>query len=144
MADDLHTESLLLVVVGAHLLAERDDRAIATDLCGSLRRRATDRGLAVTPIVLTDLWQLNEPKLAHAPRIAVGPPHHNAVTAALTAGLPSVLAIDDELVVQLDPELIEPIACCWGTTAEQTRRASDYFQKAWLDPFLDAAERMVA
>ena len=138
------TDPLLLIVVGAHLRAEAEDRALAQHLCDRVQKRAWERGLDTTPIVVTDLWQLNEPDLARKPRITVGPPQHNAATAALTGSLPSVFAIDEELLVQLDPELVEPVACCWGRGPAQTKRACDHFADKWLDAFLDAAERQAA
>ncbi len=138
---------LLLVVVGAHLAAERHDRAVAGSLCVEISRRLADASLGradgLVPLICTDLWYLNDATLRECPAIAIGAPEVNAFTAFLADKLPSAFAIDEVLMVQMDVGLGDPplLAACWGVDHAQTARAVEFFVQKHLGDFLAAAVR---
>lgn len=144
---DIDRNDLLLIVVGAHLSAEKYDRATAEGLRGEIARRlATSSGgrpESPMPLVCTDLWYLNDPSLRDCPVISIGGPEVNALTAYLADKLPSALAIDEVLIVQMDVELGDSsvLAACWGADHTQTARAVDLFIQKYLGRFLVAAAR---
>lgn len=126
-------ENAILIVVGAHLRAEIDDRPIAYALLDHVRERLAPEH---DVIVCTDLWYLNNDDLRARPTISVGAPNVNALTAYLGDKLPSVYVVDGRCIVQADFEHAEPAACCWGTNAGQTIAAVDIFVSRFLDEFL--------
>ncbi|MCC7389777.1 MAG: hypothetical protein IT431_13530 [Phycisphaerales bacterium] len=130
----------LPIVVGAHLSAEVEDRPIAGALRDALAARLPE-GFPFVPVVMTDLWYLNNESLRAQPTISVGRPEVNALAAYLADKLPSVLAIDGRLIVQLDPELTDPAASCWGVDASATAEAVHAFLERWAGVFLRAAAR---
>ena len=135
-ADDqagFEPEHAVIIVVGAHLEAERDDRPIAYALRERVRARLR-RGQDVT--VCTDVWYLNNGELRARPTISVGPPRVNALTAYLADRLPSVYVVDDRCMVQADFENDEPAASCWGVNARQTIAAVEAFASRFLDEFM--------
>jgi hypothetical protein len=134
---------VLPIVVGAHLRAEVEDRPIAAALCAALTAAAGE-GFPLVPVVMTDLWYLNCEPLRVQPTVSVGHPEVNALTAYLADKLPSVLALDGRLIVQLDPEFIEAVACCWGADGLATAAAVEVFVARWSDAFLTAAARAAA
>ena len=135
-------DELLPIVVGAHLEAEAYDRAFGE----RLRTVIAGRGLPdagprpPVPLVMSDVWYLNEPKLRVRPTIAVGRPDLNAATAYLSRKLPTALLIEGSCRIQLDPEFIDPFACLWGTTPKRAGDAMEVFIDRYLDGFLEAAE----
>lgn len=131
---------ILPIVVGAHLVAEVEDRPIASALRGALESRLAP-GFPLAPVVMTDLWYLNTDALRGQPTISVGRPEVNALAAYLADKLPSVLAVDGRLIVQLDPELADPAASCWGVDASATAEAVHAFLERWAGVFLEAAAR---
>lgn len=133
---------VLPVVVGAHLRAEVADRPIADALRGVLEARLP-RGARLRPIVMTDLWYLNQPALRAQPSVSIGRPDVNAFAAFLADKLPSVLAADGRLIVQLDPEFLDPVASCWGVDDAATAEAVQVFAERWAGAFLEAAVRAV-
>ncbi len=135
---------LLLIVVGAHPLAERSDRATAY----AMRDRVVDGLLAqphvqprTTPEVLVccDVWYLNDESMRRTPAISLGAPGVNACTAYLASRLPSAFVIDDVLMVQVGLTADLPLACCWGTTPGGTRQAADIFCERYLADYLASA-----
>lgn len=149
-SQSLDTDQLLLIVVGAHPRAEQHDRAVGY----RLRQTILDRLLAYSgqsdpemlpfqPLVMSDVWYLNDPSLRSCPTISIGAPGVNALSAYLGDKLPSVFVIDDVLMVQLDLDLADLIACCWGSSPESTLAASDAFTERYLDEFLHAALKRV-
>lgn len=136
--DPTNPASALPIVVGGHLRAEVEDRPTAIALRDALIARAPV-GFPLAPVVVTDLWYLNSDPLRAQPTISVGRPEVNALSAYLADKLPSVLAIDDRLIVQLDPDLTDPAASCWGTDAASTAEAVHTFLDRWADVFLRAA-----
>jgi hypothetical protein len=98
-------------------------------------------GFPLAPVVVTDLWYLNSDPLRAQPTISIGRPEVNALAAFLADKLPSVLAVDDRLLVQLDPEFVDPAASCWGIDAAATAEAVHVFLERWSGAFLLAAGR---
>lgn len=130
--------ALALVVVGAHLRAELGDRSAATALAHRLDRALWRRGSALRACVVTDLWQLNDDRLAGCPLVAVGEPSVNATTAYLADKLPSVLSAESLLVIQLDLTFRELHAACWGSTHASTAHACELFAERYLEGYADA------
>jgi hypothetical protein len=126
-------EFSVIIVVGAHLDAERDDRPIAYALLDRVRSMiAPDQDATVC----TDLWYLNNDDLRARPTISVGPPRVNALAAYLADRLPSVYVVDGRCMVQADFEHDDPAASCWGMQASQTAAAVDVFASRFLEEFL--------
>jgi hypothetical protein len=136
----------ILLIVGAHPLAERSDRASAYTLqehiTKALRSRPRPADAELPEVLIcTDLWYLNDEGMRQTPAISVGSPGVNAYTAYLAARLPSAFAIDDVLIVQLDLTSTPPLAACWGTTPARTAQAITIFVERYLADFLGAAIR---
>lgn len=138
--DEIDTERVLPIVVGAHLQAELWDRGPAYRL-RELAASALGQGHRLEPVVCTDLWYMNSPALRGRPTISVGSPGLNALSAYLADKLPSAFVVDGVLMVQYDPQAQDPAACCWGVDAESTAAAVDAFCDRYLGDFLDAAAR---
>lgn len=138
-------DTSLLIVVGAHPRAELHDRPAAYWLCERITQalgapEAASRA-ALQPLVVSDLWYLNDASLRARATISIGAPGVNALTAYLADKLPSAYVIDDLLMVQMDIELVDLLASCWGVTPEATRSAVDAFSSRYLGEFLAQAER---
>ncbi len=134
-------ERLLLIVVGAHLSAEQDDRPLGYRLRESIIRWQGDNAetTILMPVVCTDLWYLNASDLMVRPTISVGRPQLNAVSAYFANRLPTALVIEESLQVQLDPEFARLQACVWGVDASATVSGVDLFEQRYLDGFLRSA-----
>lgn len=132
---DLHDR--ILIVVGASLRAEEADRPLAARLATEVEKRlGPDFGRRVT--VVTDVLYLNDENLADCPAIALGGPGVNGLSALLLRQLPSALAIDHKLIIQLDPEREDRRCCLWGMDHELTVAALELFiEKGYLDFFLE-------
>ena len=144
-AVDLNAESLLLIVVGAHLQAEADQRPLAYRLHDQICQWQEAHGCAedgLRPIVCCDLWYLNADDLLQRPVIAIGDPEFNAATAYLANRLPTALVVDDWLRVQLDPEFIDLRVCVWGVTPTATAGGMKLLSDRYLDPFLRAVHNL--
>ena len=140
--DPTVAERLIAVVAGAHLRAEADDRPIAYDLAAAIERRLeAAEGTGVRVVVCSDLWYLNDDRLRSMPTVSVGGPEVNALSAFLADKVPSAFAIDGVLVVQMDMEFRDLVACCWGVSADATRAAADAFRDRYLGLFLETALR---
>ncbi|UCD76142.1 MAG: hypothetical protein JSV91_04310 [Phycisphaerales bacterium] len=142
---DLNPESLLLIVVGAHLQAEANDRPLANRLRDRIVQWQDTNGCAedgITPYVCCDLWYLNTTDLMERPTIAIGDPEFNAATAYLANRLPTALVVDESLRVQLDPEFIELNACVWGVNPTATAGGVDLFVDRYLDGFLRSVHHL--
>ena len=137
-------ETVLAIVVGAHLEAEVADRPLAYDLRRRIRgwqdEIACDDPLE--PLVLTDLWYLNEQTLRLRPTITIGRPEVNAATAYLATKVPTAFVADDAFRIQLDPELLDERVCIWGVDHRTTADAVDFFRERYFDEFLRCAHRM--
>ncbi|MBY0312677.1 MAG: hypothetical protein K2W85_11460 [Phycisphaerales bacterium] len=140
-------DTLLPIVVGAHPRAELSDRPIAMVLRDEIARRIAARfpgkkaHAPLQPLVLTDVWYLNDQSLRTCPCVCIGSPGVNALSAYLGDKLPSAYVVDETLMIQLDLELTELTACCWGVSPAATGAAIRAFCDKYLDAFLDAALR---
>jgi hypothetical protein len=139
----LDVDRLIPLVVGAHPRAELTDRPIAYRLRErmNLWLGANAEGLArgFMPLVVTDVWYLNDAGLRERPSVSIGGPNVNAFTAYLADKLPSAFAIDDVLMVQMDLQMSDVLASCWGVGSADTLRAVDAFCERYLDQFMEAA-----
>ena len=130
----------VLIVTGASLRAEEQDRPLAYRLQAVCEERLRD-GLGVEPrvVVLSDLWYLNSEELQKLPTISVGGPGVNALSAHLFRRLPNALIVDDRLLIQMDLELQELRAVLWGANHGLTEDALELFVgRTYLDRFLAA------
>ena len=139
------TDDLLVVVVGAHPRAELADRPLGYRLRESILQWQAGHAVArpLQPVLCTDLWYLNAEDLMVRPTISVGAPELNAVSAYFANRLPTALAIDDSLQVQLDPEFVTLQACVWGVNEQATASSVDLFVTRYLDPFLRSAHDLL-
>jgi hypothetical protein len=141
----IDSDSLLLIVVGAPPRAEMTDRPIAYRLrermASWLLSKFTDEDPPLTPLVVTDLWYLNDAALRRSPSVSIGGPGVNAFSAYLGDKLPSAFVVDDRLMVQMDLDLTDLVACCWGVDTETTGHAVEAFVDRYLDDFLEAATK---
>lgn len=147
-------DTAFLIVVGAHPRAECLDRPLAYRLADRVRAWLGERfpGDAVgggcqgvlEPLVLTDVWYLNDRSMRARPVVSIGGPGVNALTAALADKLPSVFVIDDAMMVQMDPECAELRVCCWGVGPTETAGAVEVFCERYLEEFLRAGLREFA
>lgn len=138
------TREQILIVTGAHLEAERRHRPLAYHLRErALAILASTEGPTATPdervLVCSDIWYLNHPALRQRATLSIGGPEVNALTAHLADRLPSLFAIDGELLIQGEASFDTPLACVWGASAETTAKAVSLFESKYLDDFLAAA-----
>lgn len=127
----------ILIVTGSHLDAEMQDRPLAYKLREAVKRRLGDRGeMGIDVIVCSDLWYLNHDELRREPTVSVGGPSVNALGAHLRERVPSALVVEGKLAVQMDVELSELIASCWGVDPGATAGAVDVFIERYLDEFV--------
>ncbi|MEM7229208.1 MAG: hypothetical protein AAF432_10380 [Planctomycetota bacterium] len=133
----------LLIVVGASLTCEMEDRPLGYRLREAILRwqddhleAGIDDGSRRTPAVLTDLWYLNTTDLMMEPALCVGEPSSNAATAFHASKLPTAFVMEEVMRVQLDPEYIDTTACIWGVNHAATVSAVDLFIERYLPPYL--------
>ncbi len=140
------TDTLLLIVVGAHLRAEQIDRPMAYALAEGIEdwQRQHVEADRLTPLVCSDLWYLNAAELWVRPTICLGRPGVNAATAYFANRLPTAFVLEEMFQVQLDLEFITMQACVWGVNAEATASGVQLFEDRYLDSFLRAAHGMPA
>lgn len=140
------SERLVPIVVGAHPGAEIADRPWAGRLARRLRAVLRSRGHDLTdgplPLVVTDVWYLNDDQLRTQPTIAVGAPDVNAASAMLATRLPCAFAIDDVCQILMEPELLDPKVAIWGVGDEGTAAAIQRFEVKWMEEFADAIEHV--
>ena len=129
--------SLITIVVGTSLLAERRDRPLAYKLRERVLRALEVRRLPAEVTVIADTLYLRDESLHGLLAIAVGPPTDNAVAALAESRLPVVFEVDRTLVVRADLDLGAPLAACWGATGAHTARAIDAFVDRYLAMLLD-------
>lgn len=134
--DETNAAAYLPIVVGAHLRAELEDRALAE----RVRQAAAERVATLEPVICTDLWYLNASDLQDRPTIAIGRPGLNAASAYFANRLPTVFVVESSYQVQMDPELIDLRACIWGTDAAANEAAAEAFITRYLEKFVEAAE----
>lgn len=128
----------ILIVIGASLRAEAMDRPLGYRLADQIERRL-GADSPWRPLVISDVLYINDAKLAACPTISIGGPGVNHLSALLFRELPSALAVDNVLIIQMDVELSDLRCCVWGMDHEQTVQALDLFiSRGYLDQYLAA------
>ena len=144
--EELDIDRLVLIATGAHLRSEVGDRPLAYALRNEMMSRLDARfpdGPPVDVVVCSDVWRLNDDSLKSVPTVSIGGPGVNALTAYLGDKLASVFVIDDRLIVQMDLDFDDLLACCWGMDHALTIQSIDVFVERYLDDYLDAVIRRV-
>jgi hypothetical protein len=133
-----HPVNTVFVVTGASLRAESMDRPLAYRVKAAIDEHIDDDGLDDWEcVVISDVWYLNHDRFAGLPTISIGGPGVNALSAYLYERLPSTLAIDNVLIIQMDLTFEDKRCAVWGMDNEATVEAVDTFlEKGYLDRFL--------
>ena len=136
------SEVILPVVVGIHLRAELSDRPIADRLVRHIReiRRSADLtgNEGLVPVVVSDIWYLNDSDLMLQPAVVIGEPGVNAATAHWASRIPKAFSFQDSHQVLMDLEGPYPVACMWGVDHARTEVAADHFERRYLGPWLES------
>src|SRR5947209_14621154 len=142
---DIDINHLVWIVVGVQLTAELGDRPLAYRIEQQLKQRL-DSALGapaagelpkLAPAVISDVYYLNSDEARSRPVISVGGPGVNALSAQLVNELPTVIAIEETLVVQMDLDMTDQRATVWGMTHIETVKAVELFvDKGYLDAFV--------
>lgn len=142
---EVDTDRLLPIVTGIQLNAELGDRPLAYRIESEMRL-LLDRLLPppqesdpprLTPVVLSDVYYLNSEPLQSRPTISIGGPGVNALSALLVNELPTVAAIENVLVVQMDLDQADHRCAVWGMNHLDTVRAVELFlAKGYLEAFV--------
>lgn len=139
--------NLILIVVGAHLRAEVADRPLAYRLRERIEAWLEKHGQhlnpPVIPLVCTDIWYLNQQELQRRPTISLGGPGVNAVSAFFADKLAAPDLPGGQVVVQVDPEMVDLRVSLWGRDHDLTVDALDRFVREHLDSYLRAAATQV-
>ena len=141
---EIDTDRLICIVVGVQLRAELGDRPLAyrveqeirTRLDAALGRPPEGEPPRLAPVVISDVYYLNNEEIRSRPAIAIGGPGMNAVAAMLVDRLPTAVAIEDTLVIQMDLEMTDQRCAVWGMNHLDTVRAVDLFVAKYLDTFV--------
>ena len=137
MADDPYAHRIL-IVTGTVPRAEDLDRPLAYYLKGEIDRRG-GRDPHRRGLVVADLWYLQNEHLERRPVISVGGPGVNAVSAAFYRLLPIALAVEDTLVIQMDPAFEDLRVAVWGMDHDRTQVAvATFAQDLFLGRYLEA------
>ena len=133
--------SLLPIVVGAGPRAEISDRPLARAVADAITGEASGHleGATLHPLVLTDLWYLNDRDLQLQPTITIGDPEQNAASAFHATRLPTMLLVEDQYRILMDQDGGIGHACMWGATHEATMLAVSAFLDRCLPTFLTNA-----
>ena len=141
---EVDIDRLIWIVVGVQLTAELGDRPLAYQIEQRLRDRlaaapkSEDARPALSPAVISDVYYLNSEQAQTRPVISIGGPGVNALSGQLVNELPSVIAIEDTLVVQMDLALADMRVAIWGMNHVQTVRAVELFvDKGYLERWVE-------
>lgn len=141
LTGNVDINTIVPVVVGAHIRAEISDRPTANWLADQLDDELEQSCPELSAVVCTDLWYLNDERLRTRPTISVGEPELNALSAFLADKLPDVYSVKDVLIVQMDIRADDTLACCWGRDAESTSQAARAFVERYLSGFTESVAR---
>lgn len=142
---EIDTDRLIWIVTGIQLNAELGDRPMAyrveqeirTGLEVALGKAPAGQPPRLAPAVVSDVYYLNNEQAQARPVISIGGPGMNALSAVLVNELPTAVAIQDTLVVQMDLEMNDPRCAVWGMSHLDTVRAVELFlAKGYLDTFI--------
>jgi len=146
---DIDPDRLICIVVGVQLRAELGDRPLAyrieqevrTRLEAALGKPAEGEPPRLAPVVMSDVLYLNNDELQARPAVSVGGPAMNAVSAMLVDKLPTAVAVEDTLVIQMDLDMEDARCAVWGMNHLDTVRAVELFISKYLDPFITGVVR---
>ena len=146
---EIDTDRLVCIVVGVQLRAELGDRPLAyrveqelrTRLEAALGKPPEGEPPRLSPVVITDVYYLNNEPLHARPVISIGGPAMNALSAMLVDQLPTAVAVENTLVIQMDLDLNDPRCAVWGMDHLDTVRAVDLFVAKYLDVFVTGVVR---
>jgi len=142
------TDTVLLIVVGAHLIAELSDRPCAYQLAQQIvdwqQEHLEQDEPRMSPIVCSDMWYINSTQLMARPTICLGRPGVNAASAYFANRLPIAFVIEHSFQVQLDVEFLDMQVCIWGIDSASTSSALEIFRTRYFDSFLRAAHDLPA
>lgn len=137
---------LIWVVTGVQLNAELGDRPLAYRVEQEIRRLLREmlpepaEGEVLprlVPAVVSDVYYLNSEEAQERPVISIGGPGVNAVSNALLNDVPTAVAIEDALLVQMDVEMQDHRCCVWGMDHLRTVQAVELFiGKGYLEVFV--------
>jgi hypothetical protein len=142
---EIELQRLILIIVGVQLKAELGDRPLAYRIETEIRNQLATllpRGDAASlpklaPVVVSDVFYLNNEDLHDRPLVSIGGPGMNLVSANLVEELPTALAIEDVLVIQMDLEMKDQRCAVWGMDHLSTVRAVETFLvKGYLETFI--------
>ena len=142
---DIDTDRLIAIVTGIQLKAELGDRplayrveqAVREHLAAALPRADAAELPRLAPVVVSDVFYLNNDGIQTRPTISIGGPGMNAVSAMLVNELPTAVAIENTLVIQMDLDMQDLRCAVWGMNHLDTVRAIETFlAKGYLDTFL--------
>ncbi|MDQ3440350.1 MAG: hypothetical protein M3478_08385 [Planctomycetota bacterium] len=142
---DIDPDRLIWIVTGVQLKAELGDRPLAYRIEQEIRDRlatlldAPEPGEPprLAPVVVSDVYYLNNDDAKRGPTISIGGPGMNALSASLVEQLPTPVAIENTLVVQMDLDMNDLRCAIWGMNHLDTVRAVDTFiAKGYLDTFV--------
>ena len=142
---EIDTGRLIAIVTGIQLTAELGDRPLAYRVERAIRARlAAAMGKApqgepprLAPAVVSDVFYLNHEDIQRRPTISIGGPGMNAVSATFVEQLPTAMAIENTLLIQMDLEMHDARCAVWGMNHLDTVRAVETFiAKGYLDTFV--------
>lgn len=127
---------MLPIIVGAGPRAEISDRPLAQAVQHAIQCEATGE---LHPIILTDLWYLNDRDLLVQPSIVIGDPEQNAASAFHAPRLPTILLVEEHYRILMDQDGGIGHACMWGSGHDATISAVSTFVDRFLSLFLSNA-----
>ena len=151
---EIDTDRLIPIVTGIQLNAELGDRPLAYRIEQHARAKLAEllgggggggpppagEPPRLSPVVVSDVYYLNDQDIQSRPTISLGGPGVNALSALLVNELPTVAAIEQVLIIQMDLEMNDPRCAVWGMNHLDTVRAVELFvAKGYLDSFLSGA-----
>lgn len=148
---EIDTSRLICIVTGVQLKAELGDRPLAYRVEQEARRllkkllpapTEEDPLPLLSPVVITDVYYLNSEELQEQPVISIGGPGVNAVSNTFVNDIPTAVAIEESLLVQMDVEMNDLRCAVWGMDHLQTVQAVDLFiAKGYLETFVRGVVR---
>lgn len=144
---DIDTDRLIWIVTGVQLKAELGDRPLAYRIEAEARRLLADLlGKApegelprLSAAVISDVYYLNNTEIQDRPVIAVGGPGVNMLAGKFVEDLPTAVAIENQLVIQMDVEMNDRRCAVWGMDHLTTVQAVELFiVKGYLETFITA------
>ena len=142
---DIDPDRLIWIVTGVQLKAELGDRPLAYRIEQEIRDRLATlldppepgEPPRLAPVVVSDVYYLNNDDAQKGPTISIGGPGMNALSASLVEQLATPVAIENTLVVQMDLDMNDLRCAIWGMNHLDTVRAVDTFiAKGYLDTFV--------